>query len=163
MTCQHFDLDQHNIERIIKILELSTSDVDAEALMAIRKSRQILRKYGSNYDMLIETVRTNARLDVEMRIQHLQSVLREQNSELTMLRKQKEKPKTPLTEETIFTGSRAVTGSIYKLRSFLLNQLPLQKHEREILENISNIVSKSKEEYLVLVCARRHKVSFYGN
>lgn len=163
MTFQHLELDQRDVERIVKILELSTSDVDGEALAAIRKSRQILRKYGCNYEALIEAVRVGARRDVEIRVSHLQAMLEEQSCELTMLRKQTEKPKSQLTEETIFTGSLIVTGSIFKLRTFLLNRLPLQKHERAILENISNIVPKSKEEYLILICARRHKVSFHAS
>jgi len=161
MTFQHLELDQRDIERIIKILELSTSDIDGEALAAIRKSRQILQKLGCNYETLIEAVRTSARRDVEKKVSHLQAALREQSLELKMLKKQTENPKFGLTKETIFTEPMTVRGSIHKLKSFLLTRLNLQKYERELLENISNIAPKSKEEYLILICARRHKILFH--
>lgn len=160
MRDQEAKFSEKEVARIIKILELSTSSVDAEALAAIRTAQRILKKNDSNYEMLIEAIKDRTRENIENEILKLQDLVHKQSGEIKQLRKKTANPASSLTKESIFSAPKSVQGSIYHLKNFLLNRLTLQNYERKILEDISNITPKSREEYLVLICARRHKITF---
>ncbi len=148
-------MEDRDLDKLVKLLELSTSDVDAEALAAIRMSRKLLKKYGLNYDMLIDQVRATSARDASIEISKLKNVVQTQSLEIQQL---KRNTQPQLNENTVFKSPNNFSGSIYHLKKFLLRNFNLQRYEREILENITTISPKSKEEFLVLICARRHKV-----
>lgn len=160
MTCQPPELTERDIKKIVKILQLSTSEVETEAMAALRMSQRILKKHGSNFEMLFEKIRADAKGDIQQQVSRLQQLVKQQSSELSNLRNKPNAGPVNLTEEQIFSPPRKVTGTIYHLKNFLLNRLSLLKHERAILEKIETIPPKSREEYLVLICARRHKITF---
>ena len=152
-------MEDRDVNRLVKLLELSTSDVDAEALAAVRMSRKLLQKYGMSYEMLIAEVRQNSAQNALVEINDLKNVVHSQSLELQQLKHNARNVQPHLKEETIFTSANNFHGSIYNLKKFLLLNFELRHHEREILEGITTISPKSKEEFLVLICARRHKVT----
>ncbi|MEH6404594.1 MAG: hypothetical protein V7750_14540 [Sneathiella sp.] len=159
MTKQELCFTEREITKIVKILEMTRSEIDAEALAAVRMSQHILKKHNSNYEILFNTIRNDTQ-NFEAEVKNLRNVVQDQSNELEILRKKASQVQSQLSKSDIFHSSNVVKGSIYHLKNFLLNRLSLQIYERKLLENISKITPKSKEEYLVLICARRHKISF---
>ena len=47
------ELNENDLNKFTKILEMTTSDNPAEALAATRKASQILNRYGTNYHTLM--------------------------------------------------------------------------------------------------------------
>jgi len=159
MTKQELCFTEREITKIVKILEMTRSEIDAEALVAVRMSQHILKKHNSNYEIFFNTIRNDTR-NFETEVKNLRNVVQDQFNELEILRKKASQVQSQLSKSDIFHHSNTVKGSIYHLKDFLLNRLSLQRYERKLLENISKITPNSKEQYLVLICARRHKISF---
>lgn len=150
-------MQDRDIQKLVKVLELTTSDVEGEALAAARMARKILQKNDLNYGMFVEDLQKNARKEASREIANLKNVVRQQSIELDRVKTKRSSSK--LSDEHIFRPSGRFSGSIDHLRKFLLSNLKLKNYEREILEGITTISPKSKEEFLVLICARRHNVS----
>ncbi|MBE7637452.1 DUF2786 domain-containing protein [Sneathiella sp. P13V-1] len=149
-------MEERDFAKLVKLLELSTSDADHEALAAVRMSRKLLQKHGLSYEMVMEQMRQKSTQVAQTEITELKKIVYSQSREINQL---KQGVRSGLNSETVFKPGNRFSGSIYHLKKFLLRNFDLQRHEREILENITTISPKSKEEFLVLICARRHKVT----
>lgn len=137
-----------DLEKLTKILALTTSSSEGEALAAARKAASLIERAGLTYSTLFfehlasERGRpgTGSSPKLEARIQRLQA-------EVAALRQQ--------------LGAVAPTRALpsERLRRQLLASAPLNSWERTALDGIAAIRPKSREEYFVLWLARRYCVN----
>lgn len=139
------------LQKFIKILEMTTSQNNAEALTAARMARKILTKYNTNYQNVFEKLKTGYDPDHLNKIHQLNRQINLQQKEITSLKNKL----TDKKENTI-----KFLGPLQGLRRFMMKNISLLSHERSLLENIKEIQPKSKEAYLVLICARRYGVDY---
>lgn len=145
------EINENELQKFTKILELTTSDNDSEALAAARKARKILAKYNINYQILLDKLQKTPNYQYCYRIRELEAKVKQQQDSISQLQKTKAKDKSePL----------KFFGPIQALKKFMIKNLTLQNHERTILEDLKEIQPKSKEAYLVLICARRHGIDY---
>ena len=152
MKIDDSNLTKEDLAKLVKVLEMTSSDNDAEVLVAARKAQKILAKYNTNYSDLTERLRQHDPRHLE-KLHTLEKTIRQQKREIEKL---KSYAQTPPSKE----ASPSFLGPLLGLRRFLMNNLSLRTHERALLEGITEVEPKSKEAYLILICARRHGVSY---
>lgn len=153
MFGQTLKLNRNDLCKLTKILEMTTSENPAEALAATRKASQILSNHGTNYHMLMENLQNMPNLHYWRRVRELENKVKNQKIEIASL-KDERKNNTPARKQLKFLGP------IQELRKFLMKNLTLRTHERTLLEGCNEIIPKSKEAYMILICARRHGVDY---
>jgi hypothetical protein len=142
-----------DLEKLTKILALTTSSSEGEALAAARKAASLIERAGLTYSTLFfehlgpgrgrvgaGSSTKMSRTELEARIQRLQA-------EVAALRQQL----------GAVAPSRALPSE--RLRRQLLASAPLNSWERTALDGIAAIRPKSREEYFVLWLARRYCVN----
>lgn len=144
--------DRDALRKLMKILEMTSSDNDSEVIVAARMAQRLLKSHNTNYQELYESLQRDDPQTL-IKIQNLERVVKLQKKEIAQLQCR-----------NTFSKSKAAPakflGPLKGLRNYLINNLSLRNHERALLEQITEIQPKSKEAYLVLICARRYGVSY---
>lgn len=132
--------------RFSKLLEMTTSPNDHEALIASRKASAFLAKHNTTYtDFLDAVAELNSRANITL------SANRENIS----------------TKATKHKASNAHSFSVLdsncpkqlqKLKRFLLSNFSLKDYERTLLQQLHTVAPNTKEAYLVLICAKRYGI-----
>ena len=144
--------DKDALRKLIKILEMTSSANDSEVIVAARKAQQLLKKYNTNYQELAESLQQQNPQALQ-KIEQLKRVIDQQKKEITALQNNSAASHTN-------SSPAKFLGPLQGLRNYLINNFSLRNHERALLEDITEIEPRSKEAYLVLICARRHGVSY---
>lgn len=144
------------MKRLVRLLDMTASDFDGEALVAAKKARGILERYQLTYDRLFEELSRSGHPGHARQLQHLQRIIVEQRREIAALKRQ---ASTPVVEG----DGRSYGGDLSNLKKFLEDNVPLRAHEKKLLESIPTTVEpKTKSAYLLLICAKRHGVTVDG-
>lgn len=130
-------LNLTEIARLARILALTTSPSDGEALNAARKASAIVDRAGLTYGDLFDNLRERGGAGDRRELEELRS-------EIQRLRQQLRTSGTPV--------SNAVA-----LRDRLLRLAPLLTWERTTLNGFASIEPKSRREYFVLWLAGRYR------
>ncbi len=146
--------NEKELKRLVKLLEMTASQYDSEALAAARKARNILERHQLTYEALFEELVRSGNPGHERQLHHLQRIILEQRKQIKEL---------SLKTEQAADSKKAFDGTLSKLKEFLVNNVPLRAHEKKLLEKIPNTIQpKTKEAYLLLICAKRHGVAVEG-
>jgi len=145
---------QMDVRKLARVLALTTSDSDGEALVAARKAAQMVMGAGLTYDTLFseylpnhyENAANGAWIDENKQSWLVRALIRKLQNEIAELRRE--------------STSRGKTGSndAESLKQRLLTSAPLNQWERTTLSRIEAISPKSKEEYYILWLARRYSL-----
>ncbi|MCC3861225.1 hypothetical protein [Pseudemcibacter aquimaris] len=146
--------NEQELQKLCRILELSNSTNDAECLVATRKAQQILSKYGLTYHAFISKLQYKSTHSTKRKIKELQSKIKEQNAKIARLEKRQS------SDLNTANSTPRFLGPIQGLKKYLMGNFSLKTHERALLEGIKEIEPKSKEAYMILICARRHGVEY---
>ncbi|MEQ8247291.1 MAG: hypothetical protein RID42_06380 [Alphaproteobacteria bacterium] len=148
-------MGQHvDVRKLSKVLAMTTSDSDGEALSAARKAAAIVTGAGLTYDTLFtehlpkhyEGVANTAWVEDHKQSWLARALIRKLQNEIAELRRQTN------------SSTRSGTGNSEGLRQRLLSSAPLNNWERSTLDRIESIQPKSKEEYYILWLARRYQM-----
>lgn len=132
-----------DLSRLAKILALTTSPSDGEALTAARKAASLVQNAGLDYNRLFfehlprQTLATLSAADHERELRNLRA-------EVATLRQRAREPRRLASE---------------RLRRQLLATAPLHSWERAALDDIAAVQPNTREEYYVLWLARRYRLS----
>lgn len=133
-----------DLMRLGKILALTTSSSDGEALAAARKAAALVERAGLDFATLFSghlPGQTNAGGAIAPDIQRELRLLR---AEVAALRERVREARPSLASE--------------HLRRKLLAHAPLHSWERTALDDISAVRPNTREEYYVLWLARRYRM-----
>jgi hypothetical protein len=144
-----------DINKLSKVLAMTTSTSDGEALVAARKAVAMVSDAGLSYDTLFSEYLPNhyegtanaGWIDSNKHSWLARALIKKLQNEITELRRH---AKTP---------PAASSNDPELLRKRLLSAAPLNSWERSTLGQISTIEPKSKEAYYILWLARRHKLT----
>ncbi len=144
---------QMDVRKLSRVLAMTTSDSDGEALVAARKAAQMVASAGLTYDTLFseylpnhyEGVANSAWIDENKQSWLARALIRKLQNEIAELRRQ------------TATGGKAGDDAT-SLKQRLLTSAPLNQWERSTLSRIESIAPKSKEEYYILWLARRYSL-----
>ena len=148
-------MGQHvDVRKLSKVLAMTTSDSDGEALAAARKAAAMVNGAGLTYDTLLaehlpkhyEGVANTAWVEDNKQSWLARAMIRKLQNEIAELRRQ------------TTSSARAGAGDSEGLRQRLLSSAPLNNWERSTLDRIESILPKSKEEYYILWLARRYQM-----
>lgn len=156
LDIQNLKSDSAALSRLTRILELTSSSHENEVVIAARKAREMMARYNCNFqDLLSVENRTDNREEIERLRQQVQlqnQRIRQLEAHLCNAQRQAaEKPQT---------GSPKFLGTVTALKNFLLANFQLRSHEVKLLEPLDMVKPKTKEAYMVLICARRYGVCF---
>lgn len=146
-------INDADMRKLTKILEMTTSDCPAEALTATRKASHILTKYDTDYHTLLKNLQDTSSSHYKRRINDLEKRIDIQKNKIAKLMNEHSmSDKEP--------KHLRFLGPIQGLRKYLMRNLNLRSYELSLLENCGDILPKSKEAYMVLICARRYGVDY---
>lgn len=146
--------EQMNVRKLAKVLAMTTSASDGEALVAARKAAAMVDQAGLTYDTLFSEYLPNhydaaangAWIDENKQSWLVRALIRKLRNEIAELRQQTESRDKPANDDAA------------SLKQRLLTTAPLNNWERNTLSQIGTIPPKSKEEYYILWLARRYRL-----
>lgn len=141
------------LERLVKVLEMTNSPYEAEVLAAVGRAKSILKRHETTYQEIFEEF-DEALEQRDREISRLSSVVVSQKRRLSA--PPVSNPATPTTPARSRSFGAPFSGSVNDLKRLLLSKFPLKKFERMLLEQTVNIKPKTKEAYMVLICAKRY-------
>ena len=138
-----------DLSRLTKVLALTASPVDNEALVAARTAVKLLNDANLTFhDVLADkpghVISPN---DSRAEILNAWMMIRDLRNEVNHLRAQVE------------GGQIDGTSGLRRLRSRLLNEISLKRWERQALAQIKEIRPRSREEFYVRWLARRYALA----
>ena len=148
-------LNHREAVRLQKLLALSRSSSDAEALAALRKAEALMARHGLSLDDLVDRLRRSksALLDTRSRMGRLEMQL-----ELERARERD----IPLHEDYSHRKSKSRSASMHAslldVCHHMIRHCDLKAYERRLLEKIEEVRPRSKEAHLVMICANRYGV-----
>jgi len=145
---------QVDVRKLSKVLAMTTSDSDGEALVAARMAAAMVTGAGLTYDTLFsehlpkhyEGAANTAWIADHKQSWLARALIRKLQNEIAELRRQPG------------SSTKSGSGGAEDLRQRLLSSAPLNSWERSTLDQIEAIPPKSKEEYYILWLARRYQV-----
>lgn len=148
-------IDPEILKRLTKILARTASDYDGEALAAARKAAAILSKHNLSYEDVLAPKRQMSSPALAREVGRLRQCLKA------------ERRRADLLEAALKDAEAQADGSaapffhtLEQLRKYLMGNVVLKRHERQLLENIEDPKPKTKEAHIVLICAQRYGVAF---
>lgn len=140
-----------NRGRLAKVLAMTTSPHDGEALSAARRAAEMLARAELTYSDVLCSDGSEARSQRELEL------LRQ----LTDLRRDMEQMRAAArTGRSAPARTNATpTKSIDRARRRLLTEVPLRAWERNALEDMKQIDPRSREEYYVLWLLKRYQLA----
>lgn len=139
-----------DLSRFSKVLALTASPVDTEALVAARTAVKLLNDANLTFhDVLADKPPVHALSTDDSRAEILNAwmMIRDLRNEVNHLRAQVE------------GGRIDGTSGLRKLRNRLLNEISLKRWERQALAQIEEIRPRSREEFYVRWLARRYALA----
>jgi hypothetical protein len=133
-----------DLVRLGKILALTTSPSDGEALAAARKAASLVQRAGLDYGRLLSGHLPGQTGGAVGASPEAERELRQLRAEVAALRQQAR-------------GARPQLASEH-LRRQLLAKAPLHSWERAALDDIAAVRPNTREEYYVLWLARRYRM-----
>lgn len=141
-----------DLERLAKILALSGSQYDHEALVAARTAARILSQADLSYQELFQDYIPSVSRDAELLASDNRH--REARAYIDTLRREISALRATKGEVTT-----AAPGEVRRWHRQLLEEMPLLSSERRALTEIKAIGHKSKEEFYIRWLARRYQLT----
>lgn len=144
--------DPVDMRRLAKVLDMTSSPSDGEALVAARKANAMVRRAGHTYGTLLDAPGAGPAARLSTREERR---LREQ---LARERERAQDLERELATLRTTTPSRPGTTSpeTLRLRHSLLKGAPLLTYERNALTRMETIEPRSRNEYFILWLASRY-------
>ena len=146
-----------DLEKLAKILALTASSSDGEALAAARKAAQMLDKANLTYRDLLSAVSRAAPKAITARNADAELAwkkVRELRQELEAVRREQSAPRQATPRH-----SGANVSPMARLKDRLLAEKPLRVWEREALLQFKQIRPQSREEYYVRWLMQRYAMA----
>ncbi len=136
-----------DLERLAKILALSNSSFDHEALAAARKAAKILQDADLTYQQLFSDYIPTQPNSGTIGGDDASRLVAQLRREIASL------------QASVGRTRTACAPELYRWRKQLLDEKPLMASERQALSEMQSIPPKSKEEFYVRWLVRRYQLA----